>query len=67
MLKTTGYRKRDLSLLFGGKAALLGLVGGIAGALLAIGISLLLLLAVQHLFGFTIAFLLDPGPSLVAS
>ncbi len=39
MLKTTGYRRRDLYLLFGLEAALLGLGGGVAGALVGIGLS----------------------------
>ena len=39
MLKTTGYQRRDLYLLFGLEAALLGLIGGILGALLGIGIA----------------------------
>lgn len=39
MLKTTGFRRRDLYLLFGLEAALLGLVGGVGGALVGVGLS----------------------------
>ncbi len=41
MLKTTGYRRLDLYLLFGLEAGLLGLVGGVIGALAATGVSFL--------------------------
>ncbi|MGC8474529.1 MAG: FtsX-like permease family protein, partial [Candidatus Dormibacteria bacterium] len=39
MLKTTGYRRRDLYLLFGLEAVMLGLVGGVGGAAVGIGLS----------------------------
>ncbi len=39
MLKTTGYHRTDLYLLFGLEAGLLGLIGGIIGAAAAIGVS----------------------------
>ncbi len=39
MLKTTGYRRRDLYLLFGLEAAILGLIGGIGGAAVGVGLS----------------------------
>src|SRR5579875_1056775 len=41
MLKTAGYRRRDLFLLFGLEASLLGLVGGILGSAAATGVSYL--------------------------
>ncbi len=60
MLKTTGYRRFDLYLLFGLEAALLGLVGGIVGALAATGVSYLVRTLVQQTFDLNIPFLLDP-------
>src|SRR6266487_917394 len=56
MLKTTGYRRFDLYLLFGLEASLLGLVGGVVGAAAAIGVSYL----VRQTFDLTIPFVLDP-------
>ncbi len=60
MLKTTGYRRFDLYLLFGLEAGLLGLVGGIVGAGTAIAVSYLVRNQVQQTFGLNIPFLLDP-------
>jgi putative ABC transport system permease protein len=59
MLKTTGYRRFDLYLLFGLEAGLLGLIGGLLGALAAIGISYLVRTLVQDAFGLSIPFILD--------
>jgi putative ABC transport system permease protein len=59
MLKTTGYRRTDLYLLFGLEAGLLGLVGGVVGATAAVGVSYLVRNIVQQLFPITIPFLLD--------
>jgi putative ABC transport system permease protein len=59
MLKTTGYRRFDLYLLFGLEAGLLGLVGGIVGAGAAIGVSYLVRNVVQSSFGLILPFLLD--------
>lgn len=60
MLKTTGYRRFDLYLLFGLEAAMLGFVGGVVGASIAIGVSYLIRNFIQQLFGLSIAFTLDP-------
>ncbi len=59
MLKTTGYHRFDLYLLFGLEAGLLGLVGGVVGAAAAIGVSYVVRNIVQQLFPITIPFLLD--------
>jgi predicted lysophospholipase L1 biosynthesis ABC-type transport system permease subunit len=59
LLKTTGYRRRDLYLLFGLEAGLLGLCGGLLGSLAAIGISALVRNLMQQL-GVVIPFLLNP-------
>ena len=60
MLKTTGYRRFDLYLLFGLEAGMLGLVGGVVGAGIATGVSYLVRNLVQQAFGLNIPFLLDP-------
>src|SRR6266705_1083541 len=59
MLKTTGYRRVDLYALFGLEAGLLGLVGGIVGAVSAIGVSYVVRILVQN-FGITVPFVLNP-------
>src|SRR5436853_572039 len=58
-LKTTGYRRFDLYLLFGLEAGLLGLVGGVIGAGAATGVSYLVRNVVQSSFGLNIPFLLN--------
>src|SRR5579884_2279687 len=60
MLKTAGYRKVDLYLLFGLEAALLGLIGGVVGAAAATGVSYVVRTLVQQTFDLNIPFLLDP-------
>jgi predicted lysophospholipase L1 biosynthesis ABC-type transport system permease subunit len=60
MLKTTGYRRLDLYSLFGLEAGLLGLVGGVLGALAATGVSFLVRNLVQQTFNINIPFILDP-------
>ncbi|HVB21668.1 MAG TPA: FtsX-like permease family protein [Ktedonobacteraceae bacterium] len=60
MLKTTGYRRFDLYLLFGLEAGILGLVGGIVGAAAAIGVSFVVRNLVIQVFQISIPFLLDP-------
>src|SRR5262249_1767955 len=59
MLKTTGYRRLDLYLLFGLETGLLGLTGGVIGAGAAIGISYLVRNLVVQTFDFNIPFALD--------
>ena len=59
MLKTTGYRRKDLYLLFGLEAGLLGLVGGVVGAAAATGVSYIVRALVQN-FGINVPFLLNP-------
>src|SRR5437764_4401959 len=60
MLKTTGYRRFDLYLLFGLEAGMLGLAGEVVGPAAATGISYLVRNLVQQAFGLNIPFLLDP-------
>ncbi len=59
MLKTAGYRRVDLYLLFGLEAGLLGLIGGIIGAAAAIGVSYIVRLLMENL-GVNLLFLLNP-------
>ncbi len=60
MLKTSGYRRRDLYALFGLEAALLGLVGGLLGTGLGLGASSLVRLVVERAFLIQLPILLDP-------
>ncbi len=60
MLKTTGYRRRDLYVLFGLEAAMLGLVGGLLGTGLGLGASYLVRLVVERAFVIQLPILLDP-------
>ena len=60
MLKTNGYKRHDLVLLFGLEAGLIGLIGGVIGALAATGVSYLLRGLVQKTFNISIPFVLDP-------
>src|SRR5256885_4886997 len=50
MLKTTGYRRGDLYVLFGLEAALLGLIGGLLGTGLGLGASYLVRVVVEQAF-----------------
>ncbi|GCF10691.1 ABC transporter permease [Dictyobacter arantiisoli] len=59
MLKTTGYRRFDLYLLFGLEAGLLGLIGGALGAGAATLISYLVRNLVVASFGLNVPFVLD--------
>ena len=60
MLKTQGYRQRHLLLMFGIEALLLGMIGGIVGALLGIGLSFLVQALVERAFYLTIPTIIDP-------
>lgn len=60
MLKTTGYRRRDLYVLFGLEAALLGLLGGLLGTGSGLGASYLVRLVVERAFLIQLPILLDP-------
>ncbi|MFN8537820.1 MAG: FtsX-like permease family protein [Thermomicrobiales bacterium] len=60
MLKTTGYQRRDLYLLFGLEAAMLGLFGGIVGALAGIGVAAAIRALFSRAFGLVLAFTIDP-------
>jgi len=59
MLKTTGYRRKDLYLLFGLEAGLLGLIGGVLGSAAAIGVSYVVRSVVQQGFGLNVPFQID--------
>ena len=60
MLKTAGYRRKDLYLLFSMEAGLLGLIGGICGAAAAIGVSYLIRGLLEN-FGTNVPFVLNTG------
>lgn len=63
MLKTSGYRRGNLILLFGLETGILGLSGGIAGAVAATGVSYLVRGLIQTL-GNNIPFVLNTGTLL---
>jgi predicted lysophospholipase L1 biosynthesis ABC-type transport system permease subunit len=65
MLKTQGYRQRDLLAMFGCEAALLGLAGGMLGALAGIGLSFGVRGLVESAFLLTLPATIDVG--IVAS
>jgi ABC-type antimicrobial peptide transport system permease subunit len=60
MLKTSGYTRRDLYVLFGLEAALIGLLGGALGAALGAGASLLVRPLFEHAFSLELPVALDP-------
>ena len=59
MLKTTGYQRRDLYLLFGLEAAMLGLFGGILGAAAGIGVAAVIRSIFARAFGLVLEFAID--------
>jgi predicted lysophospholipase L1 biosynthesis ABC-type transport system permease subunit len=59
MLKTTGYRRMDLYVLFGLEAGLLGLVGGVIGAGASIGVSFIVRALMQNM-GVSVPFSINP-------
>src|SRR5204862_1472302 len=61
MLKTAGYVRRDLYVLFGLEAALLGLVGGVLGAAAGVGIAAGIRSLFERAFGLTLTFQFDAG------
>jgi putative ABC transport system permease protein len=65
MLKTTGYRRRDLYALFGLEAGLLGLAGGVLGALAGVGMSFVFKRLVENAVQDQLPFVLD-WPTVLA-
>src|SRR5579871_159031 len=60
MLKTAGYRRGDLVLLFGVEAGVLGLLGGIVGAAVGIGVSFLVKGLMENVLTLTLPVTIDP-------
>jgi predicted lysophospholipase L1 biosynthesis ABC-type transport system permease subunit len=60
MLKTTGYRQRDLYALFGLEATLLGVLGGILGAGAGIGVSYFIKGLAEKAFFISLPAAVDP-------
>ncbi|HZS15671.1 MAG TPA: FtsX-like permease family protein [Candidatus Dormibacteraeota bacterium] len=61
MLKTSGYRRRDLYALFAVEAGMLGLAGGTLGTAVGVGLSDVVRILVQNLFNIPITFSIDAG------
>ncbi|HEU5369105.1 MAG TPA: FtsX-like permease family protein, partial [Ktedonobacterales bacterium] len=64
MLKTAGYRRRDLYALFGVEAGLLGIAGGVVGAAAGVGISFLVKNLVENAFTISLPSNTDPATIL---
>ena len=64
MLKTAGYRRRDLYTLFGLEAGLIGLLGGVVGALAGTAVSFAVKTLMQNVFSIQLPRNLDPGTIL---
>lgn len=60
MLKTQGYRQRNLLAMFSIEALLLGFIGSVMGALLGIGLSFFVQALVERAFFLTIPTIIDP-------
>ena len=60
MLKTSGYRRRDLYILFGLEAGLIGLLGGAVGAAAGVGVSFLVKNLVERLVITHLPASIDP-------
>ncbi|MGZ3673698.1 MAG: ABC transporter permease, partial [Ktedonobacterales bacterium] len=60
MLKTAGYRRRDLYALFGLEAGLIGLLGGVVGSAAGVGVGLLVKNLVERAFLIVLPAQIDP-------
>ncbi len=60
MLKTAGYRRGDLYGLFGLEAALLGIMGGVVGAIAGTALSYLVKTLIENAFQLQLPFVIDP-------
>ena len=65
MLKTSGYKRRDLYMLFGVEAALLGILGGAVGAVIGIALSWVVKTLIENAFQLHLPFVIDPGAVLM--
>lgn len=61
VLKTTGYRRRDLYLLFGIETGLLGLIGGLLGTAAGVGLSVLVKVLIERVLTINLSFTIDVG------
>ena len=60
MLKTTGYRRRDLYVMFGLEAGLLGILGGVIGSAIGVGVSFLVRGIVERAILLNLPAIVDP-------
>src|SRR5207249_3761516 len=60
MLKTAGYRRRDLYTLFGLEAGLIGLLGGAVGSAAGVGVGFLVKNLVERAFLVVLPAQIDP-------
>jgi predicted lysophospholipase L1 biosynthesis ABC-type transport system permease subunit len=64
MLKTVGFRRQNLLLMFGIEALLLGILGGAIGALAGIGLCFVVQALVERAFFLTLPTIIDAGTLL---
>jgi predicted lysophospholipase L1 biosynthesis ABC-type transport system permease subunit len=64
MLKTSGYRRRDLYALFALEAGMIGLAGGLLGTAVGTGLSDVVRILVERLFNVPITFSISAGTLL---
>jgi predicted lysophospholipase L1 biosynthesis ABC-type transport system permease subunit len=64
MLKTSGYRRRDLYALFAVEAGMIGLAGGLLGTAVGTGLSDVVRILVERLFNVPITFHISAGTLL---
>ncbi len=64
MLKTAGYKRRDLYSLFAVEAGMIGLSGGLLGTAVGTGLSAVVRILVQNLFQIPITFHVSAGTLL---
>jgi predicted lysophospholipase L1 biosynthesis ABC-type transport system permease subunit len=60
MLKTAGYRRRDLYTLFGLETGLIGMAGGVIGAAVGVGVSFFVKTLMENSFQIALPTTIDP-------
>ena len=61
MLKTTGYRQRDLFAMFGLEVGILGLLGGVLGTAAGVGMSVVVKLLIEQVLNAPLVFEISAG------
>lgn len=61
VLKTTGYRRRDLYALFGLETGILGMLGGVLGTAVGVGLSVVVKVLIERVLTIDLTFVIDPA------